>query len=87
MIQFRNDEAGYRTWLVRHPFGFVVNSRREPGPDYLVLHRAACGSISSENRRNYTTTNYIKTCSESVEELQRWAASLSGRLRGCSLCV
>ena len=43
---FENDEAGYLEWISEHPDGYVVNVRRWLDPDYLVLHRATCFSIS-----------------------------------------
>ena len=87
MIQFKDDEEGYRRWLAGHPNGFAVNSHRNPGPDYLVLHRATCGMMSSEKITNYTTTDYIKTCSDEMTELRQWAQGLRGQLRESHHCL
>ena len=48
MIEFKNDEDGYFAWLTAHPTGFVLNVRANADPDYVVLHRASCGTISSD---------------------------------------
>lgn len=87
MLQFRNDDAGYRQWLKDHPNGFVVNSERIPNPSYLILHRATCYYISNDTTRNYTTTSYIKTCSEDLAELRWWAGTLSGQLGQRCYCL
>lgn len=43
---FDYDDGSYLAWLVVHPDGFVVNSYRRPIPDYLILHRSTCKSVS-----------------------------------------
>jgi hypothetical protein len=91
MIEFRDDEAGYLDWITRHPHDFVLNVRRTPDPQYVVLHRASCGSISTSRKPGaYTARSYRKICSETPEEL-RQAARLEGRLDGsfsrrCGIC-
>ena len=90
MIQFVDDEDGYLRWLDDHPEGFVVNSDRVPTAKYLVLHHSGCYSISRISRHpfgNYTTTSYIKTCSDDVTELRRWAQGLRGQLRESCYCL
>jgi hypothetical protein len=37
MIEFREDDIGYLDWLDAHPSGFVLNVRRNPDPNYVVL--------------------------------------------------
>ena len=85
MHAFRRDEPGYRAWLQAHPDGYVVNSYATPSPDYLVLHSARCWTIR-RNGVNYTSGDYAKTCSESLEELRRWAQELGGELHPCGHC-
>ena len=51
MIEFKSDEKGYFKWLAAHPSGYVLNVRSEADPDYVVLHRASCGSISSQKQK------------------------------------
>ena len=92
MIEFKNDEAGYFSWITSHPRGYVLNVRSEPDPTYVVLHRARCGQISSTKREPgaYTERNFRKWCGESMEELHL-AAKREGRPDGtfskrCGLC-
>ena len=84
--QFQNAESDYLGWLADHPAGYVLNSGRNPKPDYLVLHRARCKSIST-TWSNYTTRDYIKNCSDSRDELAEWAGGVvGGQSRDCALC-
>lgn len=84
MKQFVDDDEGYLDWLSMHPSGFVVNSERSPRPEYLVLHRATCGQISSERRANYTSSEYVKFCSDEMDELEVWAENeIGGPLSPC----
>lgn len=92
MIEFRDDEDVYLDWLAGNPTGYVLNVRRVPSPDYVVLHRADCGSISSASRLagGYTSRAYRKVCSADIEELKQ-AAIAEGRKDGsfskrCGLC-
>src|SRR4051812_46634030 len=73
LAQFVSDDDGYLRWLRRNPSGYVVNSHRTPGPEYLVLHRASCRWINTGVPNNWTTTGYIKTCSPDVTALAEWA--------------
>ncbi len=84
--QFTDAESNYLEWLAAHPRGYVLNSERRPRPSNLVLHRASCKSIST-SWSNYTTRDYIKTCSDSRDELRQWAShTVGGEPRDCSLC-
>ncbi len=92
MMKFLDDEEGYLSWIATNADGLVLNVRRLADPDYVVLHRASCGSISSDKREPgaYTTRGYCKICATSVAELQL-AAKREGRGDGsfskrCSLC-
>ena len=87
MREFIDDERGYLRWINDHSQGFVVNSHRAPPPDYIVLHNANCGSISSPKIKNYTTHAYVKYCSDDPSELHAWARSaVGGQLHSCGLC-
>ena len=87
-IRFIDNDEDYLQWVKTHFNGYVVNSYRNPTPSYLILHCATCGSISSEKIRNYTTTSYIKTCSEDRAELEDWARNtVDGQLSECSICL
>jgi len=84
---FVNDDNAYLQWLTRNPTGFVMNSYLHPSPDYLILHRAACGTISTPTRTNWTTTGFIKLCSSNRRELERWAnKEVGAQLKPCQIC-
>jgi hypothetical protein len=92
MIEFSNDDEGYLAWLTTNPNGYVLNVRRLADPNYVVLHRATCGNISTDKREPgaYTARGFRKVCATSVTELQL-AAKREGRTDGsfskrCGLC-
>ncbi len=92
MIEFLDDDEGYLSWIATNPDGLVLNVRRMADPNYVVLHRANCGSISTDKREPgaYTTRGYRKICAVNVSELQL-AAKREGRSDGsfsnkCGLC-
>ena len=92
MIEFLDNEEGYLSWIATNPDGWVLNVRRAADPNYVVLHRASCQSISTDKREPgaYTTRNYRKVCAVSVADLQI-AASREGRVDGsfsnrCGIC-
>jgi hypothetical protein len=68
MVEFRNDDLNYLAWTTAHPNGFVLNVRRSPDPNYVVLHRASCKSISNEKQKPdaFTGRNYRKICAATV---------------------
>ena len=84
---FRDNDRAYLDWIQENENGFVVNTFRNPSRRCLVLHRATCWTIRTPARTNWTTTQYIKICSPSEEELQRWAReNLGGDLKPCEIC-
>jgi len=87
VVVFRDDDAGYLEWLKAHPRGFVLNAARRPRPDYLVLHRAGCRTITAQPARGGVWTgSYIKVCGDD-DALDRWAEMTVGALpRRCPLC-
>ncbi len=85
--QFVKDDNGYIRWLAQNPDGFVVNSNRVPVSSYLILHRASCKWINTSARTNWTTTGYIKTCSNDLTALMEWAKrEVGGSLKPCKSC-
>ena len=87
IIQFIDDDSAYLKWLEENPEGFVVNSERNPKPGYLKLHRADCSFVSSPRIANWTTTDYIKTCSRDLDALKQWAVGTTGgMLDPCGSC-
>ncbi len=92
MFVFSSNEKGYIDWVHKNPRGFVLNVRKEPDPEYAVLHRASCGSIKSNKRvyGGYTMRSYKKICSPDIDSL-RQAARNEGHKHGsfskrCKLC-
>ena len=73
---FDGDDAGFLAWLAGSPAGFVVNTRRQPDPQYMVLHRASCHHINrytaGSSSGGFTERAYIKVCAGSIEALQEW---------------
>ena len=92
MIEFRHDEKGYFAWIGANSCGFVLNVRGIPDADYVVLHRAGCGSISNRSHvpDAFTGRGTERFVQRNLEEL-RAAAKQEGRNDGsfpkrCGLC-
>ena len=92
MIKIYDDDAEYFAWLAANPGGYVLNVRRIGDPEYVVLHRVSCGTISSDSvvPGAYTCRNFLKWCGRTANELHE-AAKLEGRTDGsfskrCGLC-
>lgn len=85
---FEDDDAGYLGWLSTHPAGHVLNTGRSPAANYLILHRAACRTISGRPARgDRWTGQYIKVCSDEEPELEDWARRATGGTpQRCGLC-
>lgn len=87
MILVINDDDAYLRWLETNPDGFVLNTRNPPSPDYVMLHRAKCLDISTPKRSNWTTTGYLKVCSNDIAELEGWIAQTTGgQMTPCKRC-
>jgi hypothetical protein len=86
IIYIEEDET-YLHWIDQNRAGFVVNAQRRPAPAYLILHRATCSQISTATRSNWTTNQYIKICSENLDQLHRWAQhEVGGELKPRGFC-
>jgi hypothetical protein len=92
MIHFSDDDMSYLAWIAAHPDGFDLNVRRKADPEYVILHRASCKSISNEKQAPdaFTGKSYRKICAELEAELQL-ASKREGRSDGtfskrCSHC-
>lgn len=83
------DDDGYLRWLRSHPRGLVLNCERIPGPNYLVLHRATCSTISGIPARGHAwTKDYIKVCGIRRHDLDRWAEDRTAIKPGpCGICL
>ena len=71
-VLFDSSDDDYRQWLADNPAGFVLNTYRNPTPNYAVLHRAGCGQIRSIKVKSgaYTEGDYVKFCAQTVEDLK-----------------
>ena len=90
VLKFIDDDAGFINWRDTHPNGFIVNAARTPKASYLKLHRTSCYSMN-KLRPGYChwTEQYIKICSERVEDLDDWArrnVSQNAKLQPCKHC-
>ena len=77
VIEFVGDDRAYLKWLSQHPSGFVLNTEKSKNPNYMVLHRAWCQSISQVGNPGrpgrFTERDYIKICAPDEESLRNWA--------------
>lgn len=86
MILFIDDNEAYLTWLQQNPHGFVVNCDRKPSPRLLMYHKADCFHIQRWEGRNLTV-DYIKVCSNDLQELKKWAeVIIGGEVQYCRSC-
>jgi len=85
---FLDDDSGYLAWLDSHSDGFVINYERDPKPNYVILHRAACGTISdSPSHGVYWTRDLCKVCAGSAADLDTWArGAVGGTPSRCERC-
>lgn len=79
-----DDEQGYLKWLPSHPDGYVVNTRRELDPSYLILHRAQGRSIRRHrnidaNPGGLTERAYSKICANSLGQLKEHLRKKTGK--------
>jgi hypothetical protein len=92
MRVFTNDDRGYLDWLDRHRDGWVLNVRATPDPDYVVLHRATCSTISRAGVSDgaWTGRGYRKIACLDLDEVAA-ACRTQGRADGqpskiCTRC-
>ena len=87
MLKFKDNDEDYLRWIKQNPEGYVVNSYRKPKKSFLRLHCADCWTINTPARDNWTTKDYIKTCSVSLAELENWAKEeIGGGMMHCKIC-
>ena len=90
MERFQDDDDGYESWLAVHPDLFVLNTARNPAPNYLMLHRATCRTIAGAPaivRRTRWTGEYIKFCGQRAELEDFARTSVGGTAWPCRLCL
>jgi hypothetical protein len=74
IVEFQDDDDGYLRWTASHRSGYVINILRTLNPSTARLHHAYCPTITGEPAHGATWTGeYIKICSTSLAELERWA--------------
>lgn len=76
-----------------NPYNFVVNTPRRKNVNYFMLHKSKCHHISSTtslNKGAYTERDYIKICSDDLNELKNWFhlnnISFHGIFSECKTC-
>jgi len=83
---FRDDDSGFSGWLDANPGGYFINTERNPGPKYLVLHCSSCPHFS-RNPGLHWTKDYVKICSAHRQSLEEWAVSALGdQVTLCRTC-
>lgn len=91
---FDSNDSDYLMWLNEHPHGFVINSYRYIDKEWIVLHRAACSSISKYTRMaqpgGFTERQFVKICDDTVDGLRDWVRDNVGEenssLHECGRC-
>jgi hypothetical protein len=82
LIIYLDEENAYRSWVLHHRDGFVLDWLRKPTKRLPVLHRTACADVrtsKSKKTTHWTTGRHLKACSLSLDELVTWATLESGR--------
>ena len=86
--RFQDDDAGYKRWLAGHPDLYVLNTARNPAPNYLMLHRATCRTIADSHARgDRWTGEYIKFCGHRTELEEFAQTDIGGSAHCCRLCL
>ena len=93
-IVFDHNDRDYFRWLNTNKLGYVINTTRGRDPDYMILHRSDCHTISeytgTASRGGFTEREYIKVCANRLEDLREWVKK-NGRPDGsfsseCQFC-
>jgi hypothetical protein len=87
--RFIDDDPGYLAWNRTHSRGYLLNVSRTPNKNYVVLHKTTCSHISGRPSRGVSwTTDPIKVCAETKEELDEWAMATVGvNASRCGSCT
>lgn len=66
-----------------------VNLARSPRPNYLILHRSTCRTISGQPTRGGPWTGpYIKVCSDDELQIAAWTGkSVGAAPTRCGICL
>lgn len=88
MLTFVDDDRGDLTWVAQHPGGFVLNTARKTTPEYHILHRATCSTITGTLAKgDHWTKDLIRHCAEQRAELRGFArVECGGEAQDCGVC-
>jgi 5-methylcytosine-specific restriction endonuclease McrA len=90
--KFENQEKAYLDWLTAHPGGYVLQTLEGISVRYMSLHRAKCRMTSrymkNLSKGGIAERKYIKTCSDTVGDLQEWIFICGGEgfTKHCKHC-
>jgi hypothetical protein len=89
LLVFKDDDEGFRRWMVEHPAGFYLNANRAPASDDVLLHKVGCPHVGdAEPGEIAWTEQYIKVCSMTPIELEAWSRIEAGQdARHCQTCA
>ena len=90
---FDSGDKPFLQWMNANPDGYVLNTSGGRGSHYLMLHRSGCHHISGyttmQSEGAFTTNGYVKVCSNSLSDVQRWIATnreASAAFKPCATC-
>ena len=88
ILEFIDDDGGYRDWLNKNPRGYVINIQRSFNPSDARLHRANCTDLLVQLERDVQlAVSYVKVCGEAEAEVNQWAAKKVGKpIKRCEHC-
>lgn len=85
--RFENDEDRYLSWAEAHPFGYIMNmGKTDDKPRHPMVH-AVRHALWTSNRDSSTRSDYVRVCSESLEELEHWVRENYGRSLSHCRCM
>jgi len=77
--RFENDDDKYLSWAEANPLGYILNVvKTDHNAPYPTVH-AVRHALWTSKRESYVRADYIKVCSESLDELEHWAQGNYGR--------
>ncbi len=90
-IVFDKSDKPFQVWINRYPRGFVLNTKRSPGADYLWVHHGECPSLSGytslQKPGAYTERIYIKVCAQTTGSLAAWAVANRSKSQRWTVCT
>lgn len=68
--EFRDDDAGYLSWLASHPAGYLINITRSYNATGARMHHASCSTLRDQSGAQ--TADYVKVCADDWADLETW---------------